>query len=89
MPPPYQSVPPRLALHAPAYRATPGVTKATVALLAHQAEVEYDPSIILDPAALAEVVEDAGFDGAIISVKLPAKQEEQIEVHMSRGGGSG
>ena len=49
-------------------RAKPGVSKATVALLTERADVEFDTDVIKDPSDLVEVVEDAGFDGTLISV---------------------
>ena len=51
-----------------------------VALLAERAEVEYDRDLIKDPAELVEVVEDAGFDGGLISNTDPKQNTEVIEI---------
>lgn len=61
-----------------ALRNLPGVQKASVALIQEAAEVEYDPNVV-SVEMLVECVEDAGFDGALISMKCPeGKQQEEV-----------
>ena len=56
------------------------MNKANVALLAEQAEVEFDAAIMTNVAVLVEAVEDAGFDGALISVTGQPRVMTQVRV---------
>eukprot|EP00798_Chlamydomonas_sp_ICE-L_P022123 gene22123-29183_t len=61
---------------------TPGVTRATVALLQETAEVEFDENKV-SAEALAEAVEDVGFEAAVVSIvssKQPILEVVQLQV---------
>ncbi|KAI8384361.1 uncharacterized protein BYT42DRAFT_643186 [Radiomyces spectabilis] len=49
--------------------AEPGILSVKVALLAERATVEYDPDIIADEEAIAEMINDIGFEARVIQRK--------------------
>ncbi|GFR44217.1 hypothetical protein Agub_g5405, partial [Astrephomene gubernaculifera] len=59
-----------------------GVKRVSVALLQESAEVHFDESSI-SPEALVALVEDAGFDGALVSVRRPRHQMEVLRLRVS------
>ena len=50
------------------FQSTPGITSMNVSLLAERAVVEHNPSII-SPEAIAEIIEDRGFDATVLETK--------------------
>lgn len=53
-------------------KAIPGVTSASVALLAGKAEVRYSPRDVTDPTVLSSAIEDVGFEAAVLSTTSPS-----------------
>ena len=54
-----------------------GVHTVSVSLLSERAVVEHDPSII-SPEAIAEIIEDRGFDSSVIDTKALAATTEAV-----------
>lgn len=54
---------------------TPGVTKATVSLMTHRAEVQYIPAEV-SPESLAETVRNTGYDAELPSMAQTAFEEQ-------------
>ncbi|KAL8731949.1 MAG: hypothetical protein Q9166_003081 [cf. Caloplaca sp. 2 TL-2023] len=50
------------------FKDVPGLTTMSISFLTGRADVEHDPSI-LKPEAIAEIIEDKGFDAAIVETK--------------------
>lgn len=59
------------------FKNVPGIKSMSVSLLSERAVIEHDASVI-SPAAIAEIIEDRGFDAAIL---------ETTEAHSSAGSG--
>ena len=61
----------------------PGVNSMSVSLLSERALVEHDPSIIT-PEAIAEIIEDRGFDANVLatelaSIRKPTEIDENVD----------
>ena len=55
------------------FKDVPGVKSMSISLLSERAVVEHDPSI-LSPEAIAEIIEDRGFDATVLETQTSSSQ---------------
>ncbi|KAL8672485.1 MAG: hypothetical protein Q9168_003056 [Polycauliona sp. 1 TL-2023] len=56
------------------FKDVPGLTTMSISFLTGRADFEHDP-VVLPPEAIAEIIEDRGFDAAIVETKASLAQE--------------
>ncbi|KAL8694612.1 MAG: hypothetical protein Q9218_000794 [Villophora microphyllina] len=61
------------------FKDVPGLTTMSISFLTGRADFEHDPSV-LSPEAIAEIIEDRGFDATIVETKasLPCESEGRL-----------
>ena len=69
------------------FKDVPGVTSMSVSLLSERAVVEHDPSTIT-PEAIAEIIEDRGFDATIVETQTPSAEQISMSRPEVKGQGS-
>lgn len=66
------------------FKDVPGVKSMSISLLAERAVIQHDADII-SPEALAEIIEDRGFDATVVE----SKEQEDIKPSTADGSGNG